>query len=69
MNQEITQNKEQRGEKIEHMSITDLCDKIKRSNIQVIRVPEREKKEIEAEKFFEKVMAENFQNLVKDLYL
>lgn len=42
------------------MSITDLCDKSKRSNIQFIRVPEREKKEIESEKFFEKVMAEHF---------
>ena len=34
------------------MSIKDLCNNIKRSNIQVIRVPEGEEKEMEAEELF-----------------
>lgn len=68
----IIQTEEQsRGkglDKTEHMSIRDLCDNIKKSNIQSL-VPEGEEKEIEAEKLFEKAMAEIFPNLAKDVYL
>ena len=37
------------------------------SNIQIIRVPEGEEKEQEIGNLFEKIMKENFPNLVKEI--
>ena len=45
----------------------NLWDIFKYSNIQVIGVPEGEEKEQEIENLFEKIMKENFPNLVKEI--
>ena len=42
---------------------------LKHSNIHIIGVPEREEKEQEIGNLFEKVMKENFPNLVKEIDL
>ena len=39
----------------------------KKSNIRIIGVPEGEKKEQEIGNLFEKIMKENFPNLVKEI--
>ena len=44
-----------------------LQDIFKRSNIQIIGVSEREEKQKEIENLFEKIMKENFPNLVKEI--
>ena len=44
-----------------------LWDNFKRSNICIIGVPEREGKEQEIGNLFEKIMKENFPNLVKEI--
>ena len=41
-------------------------DKFKRSNIQIIGVPEREEEKQEIENLFEQIMKENFPNLAKE---
>lgn len=55
--------------KIEHMSITDSCNNIKRSNIYVIRVRKDRRKTLRQKNHlksnFEK--AKNFPNLVKNI--
>ena len=50
-------------------SISSLWDKFKRSNIHIIGVPEGEEKEQEIGNLFEKIMKENFPNLVKEIDL
>ena len=40
---------------------------MKRSNIQIIGVPEGEEQQQEIEKLFEQIMKENFPNLVKEI--
>ena len=50
-------------------SISSLWDNFKRSNIHIIGVPEGEKKEQEIGNLFEKIMKENFPNLVKEIDL
>ena len=40
---------------------------MKRSNIQIIGVPEGEEEEQEIENLLEKIMKENFPNLVKEI--
>ena len=42
---------------------------MKRSNIQIIGVPEGEEDEQEIEHLFEKIMKENFHNLAKEIDL
>ena len=42
-------------------------DNLKRSNIQIIGVPEGEQEEQEVENVFEQIMKENFPNLVKEI--
>ena len=44
-------------------------DNSKRSNIHIIKVPEREEKEQEIGNLFEKIMKENFPTLVKGIYM
>ena len=51
--------------KIEN-SVSSLWDNFKRSNICNIGVKEGEEKEEEIRKVFEKIMKENFPNLVKE---
>ena len=48
-------------------SISSLWYNFKRSNIHIIGVPEREEKEQEIGNLFEKIMKQNFCNLVKEL--
>ena len=45
----------------------NLQDNFKCSNIQIIRVSEREEEEQEIENLFEQIMKENFPNLAKEL--
>ena len=47
--------------------LRNLWDNIKRSNIQVIGVPEGEEEEQEIENLFEQIMKENFPNLAKEI--
>ena len=44
-----------------------LWDNFKCTTIQIIVVPEREEEEKEIENLFEKIMKENFLNLVKEI--
>ena len=48
-------------------SVSRLWDNFKRSNIHIIVVPEREEKEQEIGNLFEKIMKENFPNLMKEI--
>ena len=53
------QNEETRIQKNEER-LRNLQDNFKRSNIQIIRVPEGDKEEQEIENLFEKIIKENF---------
>ena len=55
------QNKVKRMKKIED-SLRDLKDNIKHTNIQIIGIPEEEKKKW-YEKIFEEIIVENFPNM------
>ena len=46
--------------------LRSICDNFKRSNLQIIGVWEEEKEQ-EIETLFEKIMKENFPNLVKEI--
>ena len=59
------QNKVKRM-KITENSLRDLWDSIKCTNIQIIGIPEEEKK-IGYEKIFEEIIAENFPNMEKEI--
>ena len=59
-------NKKKKQSKKNEDSISNLWDNFKRSNIHIIGVPEEEKKQ-EIRNLFEKIMKENFHNLVKDI--
>ena len=59
------QQEEKRIQKNED-SVSSLWDNFKRSNIHIIGVPEEEKKQ-EIRNIFEKIMKENFLNLVKEI--
>ena len=48
-------------------SINSLWDNFKPSNIHIIGVAEEEEKEQEIGSLFEKIMKENFPNLVKEI--
>ena len=49
--------------------LRNLQDIFKRSNIQIIGVPEGEEEEQEIEILFEKIMKENSPNLVKEIHI
>ena len=57
---------QQKGIPQNEVSVSSLWDNFKRSNIWVLRVPEGEEVEQEIETLFEKIMKENFPNLVKE---
>ena len=48
-------------------NISSLWNNFKQSNIHIIGVPEGEEKEQEIGNLFEKIMKENFPNLVKEI--
>ena len=60
------QNIEKRMKRNED-SLRDLWDNIKRTNIRIIGIPEREESEKGLEKIFEKIIAENFPNMGKEI--
>ena len=47
-------------------TVSSLWDNFKRANIRIKEVPEGEQKEQEIRNLFEKIMKENFPNLVKE---
>ena len=59
------QNKVKRMKRTED-SLRDLWDNIKHTNIQIIGVPEEEKKK-GYEKIFEEIIVENFPNMEKEI--
>ena len=62
------QNEETRIQKNEER-LRNLQDNFKRSNIQIIGVPEGEEEEQEIENLFENIMKENFPNPAKEIDL
>ena len=60
------QNKVKRMKKTEDC-LRDFQDNIKHTNIQIIGIPEEEKKKKEYEKIFEKIILENFPNIEKEI--
>ena len=60
------QNEETRIQKNED-SVNSLWDNFHHSNIHIIGVPEGEEKEQEIENLFEKIVKENFPNLMKEV--
>ena len=59
------QNKVKRMKRIE-VSVRDLWDNIKHTNIRIIRVPEEEEKNKVYEKIFEEIIVENFPEMEKE---
>ena len=59
------QNKVKRMKRTED-SLRDLWDNIKRTNIQIIGVPEEEKMKA-YDKIFEEIIVENFPNMEKEI--
>ena len=47
--------------------LTNLWDNLKRSNVQIIGVPEGEEQQQKIENLFEQVMKENFSSLAKEI--
>ena len=60
------QNKVKRMKRAED-SLRGLWDNIKRTNIQIIGVPEEEQKKKGYEKNFEETVVENFHNMEKEI--
>ena len=60
------QNKEKRTKTIED-NLRQLWDNTKRTNIQIIAVPEEEEKKKGSEKIFEEIIVENFPNMGKEI--
>ena len=60
------QNKVKRMKRIE-VSVRDLWDNIKHTNIRIIGVPEDEEKKKGYEKIFEEIILENFPNMEKEI--
>ena len=60
-------NKKKRESKKNEGSVSSLWDNFKQSNIHITGVPEGEEKEQEIGNLFEKIMKENFPDLVKEI--
>ena len=60
------QNKVKRMKRIE-VSLRDLWDNIKCTNILILGVPEEEEKKEGYEKIFEEIIVENFPNMEKEI--
>ena len=68
--EEINSQTEQKQElKKNEERLRKLWDNFKHSNIQIIGAPEGHEEEQEMENLFEKIMKENFPNLVKEINL
>ena len=65
INIQLERNEETRIQKISER-LRNLWDNLKRSNIQIIGVPEGEQQQ-EIENLFEQILKENFPNLVKEI--
>ena len=65
INIQLEQNEETRIQKSEER-LMNLWDNLKRSNIQIIGVPEEEQQQ-ETENIFEQIMKENFPNRGKEI--
>uniref|UniRef100_A0A8C3W373 L1 transposable element RRM domain-containing protein n=1 Tax=Catagonus wagneri TaxID=51154 RepID=A0A8C3W373_9CETA len=65
---EITNAEEKRDKrwKGNELSLRELWDNVKRTNIRIIGVPEGEEREKGTEKIFEEIIAENFPNMGKE---
>ena len=65
----IIQSEQQEEKRIQRNEerLRNLWDNFKSANIQIIGTPEGEEKEQEIENLFEKIMKENFPNLVKEI--
>ena len=59
------QNKGKRMKRIE-VSLRDLWDNIKHTNIRIIGVPEEEEKKKGCKKIFEEIIVKNFANMEKE---
>ena len=59
-------DKEKRMKRIED-NLRDLWDNTKCTNIQIIEVPEEEKKKKGSEKIFEETIVEKFPNMGKEI--
>ena len=68
INIQLQQSEERRIQKNEER-LRNLQDNLKHSNIRIIGVPEGEEEEQEIGNLFEKIMKENFPNLVKEIYM
>ena len=67
--EEINIQPEQNEEKKNRRGLGNLWDNFKCANIQTIGVPTGEEEEQEIENLFEKILKENFPNLVKEIDL
>ena len=66
-NNQSEQQEEKRIAPKNEDSVSILWDNFKCSNILIIRVPEEVVKELEIGNLFERIMTENFPNLVKEI--
>ena len=62
----------QRGKKKKRIkrnegNLRDLCDNVKRPNIQILGVPDKEDKKKGHEKLLEEIIAENFPKMGKEI--
>ena len=62
----------QRGKKKKRIkrnegNLRDLCDNVKRPNIQILGVPDEEDKKKGHEKLLEEIIAENFPKMGKEI--
>ena len=67
MQKTTNQNKKKKESPQNENNISSLWDNFNRSNICIIEEPEGEEKEQEIGNLFEKIMKENFPNLVKEI--
>ena len=63
-----TQNEQEKEKRLRKnkKGLREMQDNMKRNNIRVIGIPEGEEEEQEIENLFEKVMMENFPNLMRE---
>ena len=66
INSQPEQNEDTRIQKKKEERLRNFWDNLKYSNIWIIGVPEGEEQEQKIENLFEKIMKENFPNLVKE---
>ena len=66
---EITAEEQNKGKRMKRIedNLRDLWDNTKRTNIQIIGVPEEEEKKKGSEKIFEEIIVENFPNMGKEV--